>query len=264
MQKNNYVFKRIAHRGANREAPENTLEAFCLAIEKYKMDMVEMDIRLTKDGVPVIFHDETIDRVTNGKGAISSLTLKELKTKDAGYWFDPEEKKLFPYRDKGVHIPTLEEALERFPETPFCLQIKGNDVRTAEQVAAVIRRSPHRGPLLAGSFSSKVSRRIRRLAPPCVQGLLYQEEILGLYLSFRLGVGFFQAPARYASLPRKRGGIALDEGRWISFLHKKGVSVFYWTVNETAEIKELLQRGADGIVSDYPERLNQVAGISPP
>ncbi len=260
MQKNSYEFKRIAHRGGNTEAPENTIEAFATAIQKYQVDMVEMDLRLTKDGIPVIFHDETIDRMTNGKGPVSSHTLKELKTKDVGYHFDPDGKKLFPYRGKGVRIPTLEEVLEHFPETPLCLEIKGSDDRVAKKIVDVIKKSQHPGPLYTGSFSSKVSRAVRRLAPPSVKGLLFQEEIVGLYLAFRTGLGFFPAPARYASLPREKRGIRLDDERWIRFLHKKGVTVFYWTVNEPAEMEELLRRGADGLISDHPERLNQVAG----
>lgn len=92
----------VGHRGNVKFAPENTIPAFEIAIE-YGADLLEMDIRETKDGELVIMHDETVDRTTNGTGKVSELTLREMKKFDAGSWFSP--------KFKGVKVPTLKEVL---------------------------------------------------------------------------------------------------------------------------------------------------------
>ena len=261
MQKNNYAssdFKRIAHRGASAEAPENTLPAIARAVEKHQVDMVEIDLRLTKDRIPVVIHDETLERTTNGEGPIHQYSLRELKTKDAGFRFDPEGKGLFPYREKGVTIPTLEEVLGRFPETSFCLEVKEKDPACVREILTVIERIPRKGPLIIGSFHASIARELRQLSPASIETFFSRDEVLRTYLAFRLGFKKFSPPARYASLPRKELCLKLDDEKWISFLHRAGVSVFYWTVDAASEMEILIERGADGIVTNYPNRLNEI------
>ena len=254
MPKNNFAseptqrgqapFERIAHRGASREAPENTIPAIRLAIQKYKVDRVEIDIRLTREGVPVVIHDATLERTTNGKGKIRESSLAELKQWDAGA--------------KGVTIPTLEEVLREFPETPFCLEIKDKEIEAVKRVLEVIRPLARKGPLLIGSFYGKVARELRRLSPPSIEGILSEDEVAWGYLAFRLGLRKFSFPSRYAFLPQARYGLRLDQPEWIDFLHRQGVWVFYWTVNEVGQMKNLLSKGVDGILSDYPDRLQSM------
>ena len=158
-----FKFERIAHRGASGEAPENTIPAIRLAVEKYKVDRVEIDLRLTQNGIPVVIHDATLERTTNGEGKVRQYPLAELKRWDAGFWFDPEGKREFPYRGKGIVIPTLEEVLTEFPGTSFCLEIKEKEVEAAGKVLEVIRRIPKKGPLLIGSFHGRITRELRRI-----------------------------------------------------------------------------------------------------
>lgn len=249
---------RIAHRGASGEAPENTIAAIRLAIEKYQVDMVEVDLRVTKEGVPVVFHDATLERTTEGVGPIRDYSLAELKKRDAGFCFDPAGKGEFPYRGKGVTIPTLEELLAQFPETRFCLEIKEKEVKIVEEVLRLIRRLARRGPLLIGSFHGKIARALRRSSPPSMGGILSKDEVVRAYCAFRFGFKKFSLPSHYAFLPPREYGIRLDESAWIEFLHRQGIRVFYWTVNETTEMETLLNRGADGLLTDYPGRLNQI------
>ncbi|MDQ0901332.1 glycerophosphoryl diester phosphodiesterase [Paenibacillus sp. V4I7] len=116
-----------AHRGLKSDYPENTLLAFQKALES-EVDMLEFDLRLSKDGVVVVIHDETVDRTTNGSGQVSDYTLAELKQLDAGAWFDP----VF----EGLKIPTLEELctlLNAYPEVLLNVEVKPS--RHAKEVA---------------------------------------------------------------------------------------------------------------------------------
>ena len=124
MPRNNSAFERVAHRGASGEAPENTIPAFEIAFNQYRCDRVELDLHLTRDGVPVVFHDETLERTTNGVGWLRQFSLREIKSLDAGFQFDPQGKGEFPYRGKGVKVPTLEEVLATFPDRGFFFEIK--------------------------------------------------------------------------------------------------------------------------------------------
>ena len=259
MPKNNSVFERIAHRGGSREAPENTLPAIELAVQKYHVDRVEVDIRLTKDNVPVIFHDVALERVTNARGLVRTYTLEELKKVDAGFWFDPDEKGKFPFRKKGVMIPTLEELLNQFPDTSFCLEIKEKKPETVPPIAEVIGRAKGSGALIVGSFHVEMVRALRQATSSFAESFLAKDEVSRAQLAFRMGQKKFSTEgARFASLPTKEGKTRLDEPAWIEFLHQNGLKVFYWTINEKEEAEELIRRGADGIMSDYPERLNEI------
>ncbi len=256
--------ERIAHRGASAEAPENTLPSIELAVKKYQADRVEVDIRLTKDRIPAIFHDAKVDRITNGSGLLANYTLAELKKLDAGFWFDPEKKREYPFRKKGVTIPTLEEMLTAFPETSFCLEIKEIHEEAVPPILEVIERVQRTGALIVGSFKGEIVRELRKSLASLAQSFLSSHEVKRAYLFFRLGFKKFSCGAQFASLPIKQVNFQLDQPRWIEFLHQNGFKVFYWTVNDGEEMKRLIQNGADGILSDYPDRLNQfISGTAP-
>ena len=252
------MVERIAHRGASREAPENTIPAIRLAVEKYQVDRVEIDLRLTSEGIPVVFHDRTLERTTEEHGTLREFSLAKLQALDAGFWFDPQGRKEFPRRGKEIRIPTLEEVLIQFPETNFCLEIKDREILIVEKVLEVLRRISRKGVLLVGSFDRGITQALRRLAGPSFEGIFSQPEVLQAYLAFRLGKKGFSPPSRYAFLPQVRYGLRLDGERWIDFLHQKGMRIFYWTVNEIDEMRLLLKKGADGILTDDPGKLNQL------
>lgn len=258
MQKNSSAFKRIAHRGASAEAPENTIPAIELAIQKYHVDWVEIDVRLTKDRVPLIFHDTNLDRTTNGSGPLRSRTLADIKKLDAGFLFEGDRKSEYPFRKRGVTVPTLEEVLSQFPDVPFCLEVKEKNSEVAPLVCEVVQRVKRSAPLIVGSFNTDVVRKLRQALPPPVESFLAKDEVIRTYLFFRLGLKKFSPQAPFASLPSSEGKFRLDDPAWIDFLHQNGVKVFYWTINERQEMEELIRRGADGIVTNYPDRLNEI------
>jgi glycerophosphoryl diester phosphodiesterase len=116
-------FLNIAHRGGARLAPEHTLVAFENAL-RVGADVIEFDLHATVDGVIVILHDATVDRTTDGTGVVRNMTFAELRALDAGYRFTRDGGATFPWRGKGLTIPTLEEALERFADVPITVEFK--------------------------------------------------------------------------------------------------------------------------------------------
>src|SRR5919204_389354 len=113
----------VAHRGASAGAPENTADAFELAI-RHGADALELDVRLSADGVPVVIHDATLDRTTDGQGPVSGRTAAELQRLDAGARFTRDGGRTFPFRGQGSRIPTLADVLRAFPEVPLLVEIK--------------------------------------------------------------------------------------------------------------------------------------------
>jgi glycerophosphoryl diester phosphodiesterase len=160
----------IAHRGGMACWPENTVFAFSQA-DALGVDALEMDVHRTRDGELVVSHDPAIERCTNGKGAIEHLTLAEVQSADAGYWFTPDEGETFPFRGKGIRIPTMREVFERFGHLRYIIDAKPPRPEVALQLAALAREcgvtekvclaSFHRG---AGVLGGAVSR-ARRLLP---------------------------------------------------------------------------------------------------
>src|SRR5919107_2807685 len=113
----------LAHRGASALAPENTIEAFRLAVGAGAGGL-ELDVHMTRDGQIVVIHDPTVDRTTNGSGAVSEMTFDELRRLDAGHTFSPDGGPTRPYRGRGIRVPTLEEVLEGFPDVAVNIDLK--------------------------------------------------------------------------------------------------------------------------------------------
>lgn len=125
----------IAHRGSSAEAPENTLAAFEAAVQR-GADALELDVRLTADGAPVVIHDSTLDRTTDGSGPVAAQTLAELRSVDAGSSFTPDRGRSYPFRGKGTQIPTLGEVLWTFPRMTLLVEIK--EAQAQEAVRRVL------------------------------------------------------------------------------------------------------------------------------
>src|SRR5215207_5091471 len=133
----------IAHRGASGQAPENTLPAFELAVQQ-GADAFELDVRLTRDGAPVVVHDATLERTTDLTGPVRARTLAELRMADAGHWFTADARRSYPFRGRGVRIPTLAEVLWSFPAIPVLVEVKEPDVQEAVRRALTEEQATER------------------------------------------------------------------------------------------------------------------------
>jgi glycerophosphoryl diester phosphodiesterase len=228
----------IAHRGASGHAPENTLAAFRKAIA-HGASFIETDLQLSRDARFVAIHDATLNRTTNGQGAVHDLTLADLQRLDAGSWFGSEFA--------GERIPTLEEILEfsKKQDVVFYLELKPSGSWGGEHaLIGALRESGEIPRTVVISFDAAILEGLRKIEPTLMTGVLYEGQI-ERPIERALEVGARQLAVR-ANLVTPA---LLAEAR------KKDLQVVCWTVNHPAHMRLLMEAGVDGIMSDYPDRL---------
>ena len=232
---------RIAHRGASGHRPENTLVAFRHAIA-LGTDMVEVDCQLTRDGAPVILHDETLDRTTDGRGPLGRRTLAEVRALDAGSWFSPEFA--------GERVPTLEETVETLRDggVGLNLELKGDDDPGRLELIALGVLASYRF-LPQTVFSSFSPRRMRALRERSAEARI--AVLLDTGAAWAAGLALAHELGAEALHPDR----SLATARNVAEAHERGLAVRVWAVNRPKEVATLLARGVDGIFTDYPERL---------
>lgn len=239
----------VGHRGAAGLAPENTMPSFREAVERWSVDMVELDVRASADGHCVVIHDDTVDRTTDGTGPVAGKTLAELRALDAGYHFTDGDGG-HPFRGQGITIPTLEEVLAAFPDTRFTIEVK---IGTAQPgMLEAIRKLDAAGRVIAagmdpadrtlfGDFDGPVSgdnRSVRRF-----------------YLLHRLHLAWlWPRSADVFQVPEERGSLRVVTRRFVADARRRGVPVHVWTVNDSDDMARLLHWGVDGLITDRPDR----------
>ncbi|MCZ2261723.1 glycerophosphodiester phosphodiesterase [Isoptericola sp. QY 916] len=236
----------VAHRGASADAPQNTLAAIDLAGE-VGAAMVEIDVHLSADGVPVVIHDGTVDATTDGTGEVRSRTRDELQGLDAGSWFGPEFA--------GQRIPTLAEVLDvvaRHPGLGVLCEYKGR--WSADDVAVTMRVLDDPGldgRLIVQGFDPQTVAALRDVAPQVPRSLLVEHPREGL-------------PALLAALHAAAvsPGVALiaDDPDLVPTAHAAGLRVFGWTANDEPAWRTLVDAGVDGIITDRPAALRDWLG----
>ncbi|WP_068773585.1 glycerophosphodiester phosphodiesterase [Paenibacillus sp. FJAT-26967] len=229
----------IAHRGASGEAPENTLAAFKLGLEQ-GCGAYELDVHLSKDGQIVVIHDATIDRTTNGTGAVNEMTVEELKAFDAGSWFSETYT--------GERLPLLEEVFAMTPEDIIInIEIKGSYNKQLEPILVELLRKTNRvDTVVISSFDWKSLQLIKELEPQIKVGLLYNLRLQHHEkLAEAAGTDIFSLHPNGAKLDPED----------IQHAQAANLEVYVWTVNTEEQMALALKSGADGIITDYPGRL---------
>ncbi len=253
----------IAHAGGLGLNPENTLEAFA-ASAALGCDMLEMDLRLTKDGVLVTHHDATVARTSNGSGAVIDLTLAELKALNFGYRFR-DSSGTQAYRERPAHLATLEELFQQYRNLPMVIELKDRGevgLRAGAALAALIARYERTNGVLIASFDDATLNAFREVtrggvATSSAKAQTRAFVLLSLLRLDRLWRGGAEA-AQVPANPREASGFKLARPGFIRAAHARNMAVHYWTVNETDEMRRLIQIGADGLITDYPERLTAI------
>ncbi len=243
----------IAHRGGAARWPENTLLAFENAYALgYRW--IETDVHLTKDGEIVVFHDERLERTTDGTGRTSDHTLTELKRLDAGHqFFDGNGH---PFRGCGVRIPTLEEAFAVGPELRLNLEMKGQDPRLAEALHAFADRHDVHHRMLAASGHDPLTAHYRSLGGTAVPTSPGVRGILKFWLSLKVGAHTrIRWPFDVLQVPIAHEGLRVVDQRFVDAAHAVGLKVHVWTINDAREMRWLYELGVDGIMTDRPQVL---------
>lgn len=234
----------IAHRGASRYAPENTLAAIRLALD-HGAPAVECDVQRTTDGQLVIIHDQTVDRTTDGRGPVAVHTLADLRRLDAGRWFAPAFA--------GERIPMLDEVLEvAAGRALLTLEIKNGPTfyeGIEQQVLEAIRRRGMEEDVLLISFDHESLRRVRALSPRIATGILYAARLVdGPGAAHAAGADALSISWDYITEDVVSGG------------HGASLGVFVWTVDDEDMVRHCLALGVDGITSNDTRLLGRLLG----
>ena len=233
----------LGHRGASKYAPENTLAAFRLALEQ-RADGLELDVILSADGVPVVIHDDTLDRTTNGHGPVSRLTLAELKKLEAGYPARFGEQ--FPTE----RIPTLAEVFDACgDQLVINIELKYDRSpgrQLAGRVVDLIHVHHRQDRVIVSSFQFSSLGRVKALDRDLPVGLLYMTPIFGPRLA-QCVAGRLPHEAHHPPA----AGLTTQQVAWY---HQHGLRVNAWTVDDEPEMRRLALAGVDGLITNRPDR----------
>jgi glycerophosphoryl diester phosphodiesterase len=239
----------FAHRGGCALGPENTLAAFDLGLQA-GADGLELDVHLSADGVPVVHHDDLLDRTTSDSGPLAACTAAELARVDAGCRFTLGDD--FPFRNQGVGIPSLREVLRRYPEVPIVIELKTVAPELGEAVAREVRLADAVDRACVAGFGDRSVAAARQALPEMASSASRAEVRLAVIR------GFARLPVRRAryggyQVPERNGRVRIVSPRFIRSAHNAGFKVHVWTVDEEPDMRRLLEWGVDGLISDRPD-----------
>jgi glycerophosphoryl diester phosphodiesterase len=259
----------IAHRGGAAVRPENTLLAFRNALTLGAVAL-EGDLHATRDGVVVLSHDATVDRTTNGRGYIKEMTFEELRSLDAGYWHSQDGGASYPYRGRGVQVPTLEEVVSDpvLAGTPMVLEIKQEEPNITDNVLDLVQAHDMVDRLIMGSFSKSALERLRQRAAARGMNLvtsLAEEEVFDFFLTplEEMTRGDYVPPGKLLQVPPDHEvgdeSVQVVGPQFMAKARASGLKVHVWTVNDREEMRRLIQEmGVAGIITDDPGLLQGV------
>jgi glycerophosphoryl diester phosphodiesterase len=249
----------IAHQGGDGLWPGNTMYAFERAAE-LGVDVLEMDLHITADGVLVLMHDETVNRTTDGTGPIEEITLSELKTLDAGYDWSADDGQTFPYRGEGITVPTLEEVFQAFPDYRMAIELKKTERSMAEPFCELIREYEMQEKVLVASFHDERMEEFREACPEVATSSARRETTIFVLLS-KVFYGRLYSPAFYAlQVPEESSDITVMTEQFVRAAHERNLKVEPWTINDLEQMKTYIEWGVDGIITDRPDLMLEILG----
>ncbi len=225
-------------------------------------DALELDIQTTREGELVVIHDLTVDRTTDGAGLVSALSLDELRRLDAGFRFTPDGGATFPFRERGVWIPTLRDIFERFPYTRVNIDLKQSTPARERRLWELIQayEAIDRVLVASGDLHAPIVR-FRRLSSGRVTTSASAAEIRSFVLAAAAGATRLLRPAYDAlQVPEWHRGIRIVSSRCVAAAHRAGLDVHVWTVDAPSDMDRLLALGVDGLMTDRPDVLAGVLG----
>ena len=247
----------IAHQGGDGLWPGDTMFAFEHAAE-LGVDVLEMDLHITKEGVLVINHDETVDRTTDSTGEIEAMNLDEIKALDAGYDWSNDNGNTFPYRGMGITIPTLEEVFEAFPGYHMTIEIKTTERSMAMPFCELIRAYDMQDKVLVASFLDERMEEFREVCPEVATSSARQETTIFVLLS-KAFLGRLYSPSFNAlQVPEESSGITVMTTQFVHAAHERNLRVEPWTIDNPKQMKQYIEWGVDGIITDRPDLMLEI------
>ena len=243
----------VAHRGAAAHAPENTLASFEAAIDA-GADALEFDVHLSADGHVVVIHDPTLARTTDRSGTVAEMPLARIQAADAGARFT-RDGRTFPFRGRGVRVPTLDEVLARFPSTPLLIEVK--TTAATDALRRTLGRHGAAHHCVVGAFDHRALEPFR--AEPWRSSASHADMLRMLshvLIRRSLGAPSYRAiaiPPRWRGLPLPIGGIARAAGR-------HGIPVHVWVVDDPNAARRLWRLGVAGIITNDPAAILDARG----
>jgi glycerophosphoryl diester phosphodiesterase len=239
----------FAHRGGAKLAPENTLAAFDRGLS-LGADGIECDVHLSRDGVPVVIHDRTLDRTTNASGRVSALTAAELAGVDAGHHFAVDGH--FPFRGQEIGVPSLETVLKRH-QTRTIIELKQDESELASAVVDVIRRTDAVDRVCVGSYYRPGVELIRAEAPEIATSACESEARMTLYRSWFRCPPLFSKPYAAFQVPESAGRLRVVTPAFVKQVHAEDATIQVWVIDRPDDVKRLFTWGVDGVISDRPD-----------
>ena len=252
----------IAHQGGDGIWPGNTMFAFENAVE-IGADVLEMDAHITKDGHIVLMHDATVDDTTDGTGPIEGMMLDELRQLDAGYDWTDDGGQTFPYRGQGIQVPTLIELFEKYPQERYVIEIKPAEGPLGDALCSLIREYSMQDKVAIASFHDDAMQAFREICPE-VATSASRGEVTKFVLLGKVFLSGLVNPA-YQSIqppfdPEESMNIPIMTKRFIREAHAKNIMIAPWTVNDPELMKQYIEWGVDGIITDRPDLMVDVLG----
>lgn len=249
----------IAHQGGDEVWPGNTIFAFQNAVD-IGVDVLEMDLHITKDNVLILIHDETIDRTTNGTGEVESMNVDELQTFDAGYDWSMDNGVTFPFRGQGITIPTLEEVFTTFPQMKMTIEIKKSNTSMIQPFCDMIREYGMQDKIVVASFYDDKMKEFRETCPEVATSSAKNETTVFVLLSKVFLTGFYSPQFYSLQVPEESSGITVMTQSFIRLAHERNLAVEPWTINDEETMRKFISWGVDGIMTDRPDIMIEVLG----
>lgn len=253
----------IAHQGGDGIWPGNTIFAFQNAVNM-GVDVIETDIRQTKDGVLVVSHDENVNNKSNGVGLIVDLTFDELKKLDAAYNWSPQDGPSLPYRGQGITYPSLEEVFIAFPDMRFNIDMKQKDPPIYSALCDLIRQYGMQEKVVAASFSHQNITAFRELCPEVTTSGDETETRNFVFMNFAFLGRWYSPNFNVFQVPIKSSGITILTPHFVRAAHERNLRVDAWTIDDPDEMNRLMDMGVDGIITDRPDLLMELLGRDHP
>jgi glycerophosphoryl diester phosphodiesterase len=239
--------------------PGNTL-LYLEGIAEIGVDMLEMDVNMTKDGRIILMHDTTVDRTTNGNGRISDLTLEEIQALEVGVNWSQDDGQTHPFLGQGLQVPTLEEVFQQFPDYPMTIEIKQTQPDMTGPLCDLIREYNMEDKVIIPSFSDETIQNFRQKCSEVATAPASDEVRNFVLFNFVFLSDIIRPDYQVFQVPVESGGITVITESFIRAAHSRNLQVQVWTINDPDEMQRLIDLEVDGIMTDRPDILLDLLG----